>query len=111
MMQRQQRLDALDQANAIRRARADLKRRIQAGQLSAAEVILDPPAEAVRWPVERLLACQRGWGSTTARKFLTENQIVESKPIGELTERQRHLLAAQLERGIRPDRELDGEGG
>jgi hypothetical protein len=93
-----QRLLALERANEIRRARSQLKRRIGTGQLSAAEVILDCPVEASRWPVAELLASQEHWGNATARKFLARNQISELKPIGELTQRQRDLLAAQLER-------------
>ncbi len=90
------RLLALERANEIRHARAQLKRRIEAGHLSAAQVILDCPPEARRWPVAALLACQRQWGSTTCCKFLARNQISEAKRIGELTDRQRRLLAAQL---------------
>jgi hypothetical protein len=90
------RLLALERANAIRRARAQLKRRISAGQLSAAEVILDPPVEAGRWPVAELLASQRHWGGAKCSKFLAHNRISEIKPVGDLTERQRRLLAAQL---------------
>jgi len=59
-------------------------------------VILDCPPEAQRWPVAGLLACQRHWGTATSSKFLTRNQISEAKRIGELTERQRRLLASQL---------------
>ena len=90
------RLLALERANEIRRARAQLKRRIGARDLSAAEVILDCPVEAGRWPVAELLASQRHWGSVKCSKFLAQNRISEVKPIGELTERQRRLLAAQL---------------
>jgi hypothetical protein len=39
---------------------------------------------------------QRRWGNTRCRKFLYRNQISELKPIGQLTERQRRMLAAQL---------------
>jgi hypothetical protein len=98
MTKRQQRLDALERANQIRHARAELKRRIQAGERSAADVILDCPPEASRWPVEELLASQRGWGKATARKLLAHNGIREIKPVGELTVRQRRLLATQLDR-------------
>jgi hypothetical protein len=56
MTERQQRLEALERANEIGHARAELKRRIQAGERSAADVILDCPPEASRWPVEELLA-------------------------------------------------------
>jgi hypothetical protein len=87
---------ALERANEIRRARARLKRRIGADQLSVAEVILDPPVEARRWPVVELLASQRQWGGAKCSKFLVHNRVSEVKPVGELTERQRRLLAAQL---------------
>lgn len=87
---------ALKRANEIRRARAQLKQQIRAGHLSAAQVILACPAEARRWPVAELLASQRHWGGAKCRAFLARNRISEVKPVGELTERQRHLLAAQL---------------
>ena len=91
-----QRLRALEHANAIRLARAELKRRIAEGQLSAAEVILECPDAAQRWTISDLLLSQRRWGSTRCRKFLERNGVSEIKPIGALTERQRHLLAEQL---------------
>jgi hypothetical protein len=91
-----QRLRALGRANEIRLARAGLKRRIAIGEVSAAEVILECPEAAASWSVGDLLASQRRWGSTRCRKFLSRNQIVETKPIGQLTERQRRVLAAAL---------------
>jgi hypothetical protein len=91
-----QRLRALERANEVRLARAELKRRIAEGDLSAAEVILACPWQAHSWSVGELLMSQRRWGNTRCRKFLYRNQISELKPIGTLTERQRQLLAAQL---------------
>ena len=91
-----QRLRALEQANAVRLARAELKRRIADGEAQAAEIILDCPEVALRWTVSELLVAQRRWGSTRCRKFLQRNAISELKPIGELTDRQRRLLADQL---------------
>lgn len=91
-----QRLRALEQANAVRLARAELKRRIAEGEVSAATVILASPPEARSWTVGELLISQRRWGRTRCRKFLGRNQISEIKEIGTLTERQRHLLAGQL---------------
>ena len=92
-----QRLRALERANEVRLARAGLKRRIAVGEISAAEVILACPWEASSWSVAELLMSQRRWGITRCRKFLGRNQISEIKPLGKLTERQRHLLAAQLQ--------------
>ena len=91
-----QRLRALERANEIRLARAAIKRRIACGEVSAAEVILQCPDAAASWPVGELLMSQRRWGTTRCRKFLSRNQIVETKPIGTLTQRQRQLLAGSL---------------
>lgn len=91
-----QRLRALERANEVRLARAELKRRIAVGKVSAADVILDSPWEASSWAIGDLLMSQRRWGTTRCRKFLTRNQISETKPVGALTERQRRLLAGQL---------------
>lgn len=91
-----QRLRALERANEVRLARAELKRKIAYGEISAAQVILACPSEASSWSVAELLMSQRRWGITRCRKFLGRNQISELKPIGTLTDRQRHLLAAQL---------------
>jgi hypothetical protein len=104
-----QRLRALERANEIRLARAGLKRRIALGEISAAEVLLTCPEAAGSWPVSDLLMSQRRWGTTRCRKFLSRNQIVETKPIGKLTVRQRHLLADALrERVESPLVSLDG---
>jgi hypothetical protein len=91
-----QRLQALERANEIRLARAELKRRIAYGSVSAGEVILAPPLEANSWAIGDLLLSQRRWGSTRCRKFLMRNQISETKPVGALTDRQRRVLAEQL---------------
>jgi hypothetical protein len=98
MTRQPQRLRALERANEIRLARAELKRRIAEGEISAAEIILDPPCAAISWEVGELLMSQRRWGSSRCRKFLLRSQISETKPVGALTERQRRLLADQLTR-------------
>lgn len=103
MTRQPQRLRALERANEIRLARAELKRRIAEGEIAAAQVILSPPKEACSWSVGDLLMTQRRWGTTRCRKFLLRNQVSETKPVGALTERQRRLLAAQL--GSRANRE------
>lgn len=95
-----QRLRALERANEIRLARACLKRQIARGEVTAAQVLLDCPKEACSWPIGDLLMSQRRWGTTRCRKFLARNQIVETKPVGTLTERQRLLLAACLQASV-----------
>ncbi|MGH2842585.1 MAG: hypothetical protein ACRDKL_03235 [Solirubrobacteraceae bacterium] len=101
-----QRLRALEHANAIRLARAELKRRIVEGETSAATVILECPEAVHRWTVAELLISQRRWGGTRCRKFLERNGVSEIKTIGALTDRQRHLLAEQLSGCV----ELEGGG-
>ena len=92
-----QRLRALGRANEVRLARAELKRRIADGEVSAAQVILACPTEVRSWSVGDLLMSQRRWGTPKCRKFLERNQISELKQVGQLTERQKRLLAGQLE--------------
>ncbi len=101
-----QRLRALERANEIRLARAELKRQIACGTASAANVILDPPSEAESWAISELLLSQRRWGNTRCRKFLLRNHISETKPVGALTDRQRHLLAGQLSSVVAKQAEL-----
>ena len=92
-----QHLQALQRANRVRLARADLKRRIADGEVTAAEVILTSPWEASSMAIGDVLMSQHRWGGTRCRKFLAMFRISETKTIGSLTERQRHALAAQLD--------------
>lgn len=103
-----QRLRALDRANKIRLGRATLKRRIALGEVSAAEIILSCPEAAASWPVGDLLMSQRRWGTTRCRKFLSRNHIVETKPVGTLTDRQKRVLAGALMASVSTEMELVG---
>jgi hypothetical protein len=91
-----QHMRALERANQVRLARAELKRRVAIGALDAAEVILDCPWEAESMAVADLLMSQRRWGHTRCRKFLSQIPMSEKKTIGSMTERQRLTLAAML---------------
>ena len=97
-VRRPQQLLALEEANAVRRGRSELKRRIGAGQLSVTDVILNCPLEARKWPVAELLASQRNWGSAKSRSFLSRTGISEAKPVGDSTARQRSLVVEELQR-------------
>jgi hypothetical protein len=88
-----QHLRALERANKVRLARADLKRRIADGQLGAAEVILSSPWEAESMAVADVLMSQRRWGQTRARRLLAGCQMPENKTLGSMTERQRQAVA------------------
>jgi hypothetical protein len=87
---------ALQRANEVRLARAELKRRVAVDAVSAAEVILTCPWEAESMEVADLLLSQRRWGHTRCRKFLAGIPMSETKTIGSMTERQRRTIAAML---------------
>ncbi|HEY5195393.1 MAG TPA: hypothetical protein VIJ51_00030 [Solirubrobacteraceae bacterium] len=89
----QQHLRALERANEVRLARADLKRRIADGRLRAADVILTSPWEAESMAVADLLMSQRRWGRTRARRLLAGIPLSETKTLGSMTERQRLAVA------------------
>ena len=91
-----QHMRALERANQVRLARAELKRRVATGETTVAEVILDCPWEAESMAVADLLMSQRRWGQTRCRKFLTQIPMSEKKTVGSMTERQRRTLAAML---------------
>lgn len=91
-----QHLQALARANAIRQARATLKRQVAAGGLSVAEVVLGDPLEARTMPLAELLISQRRWGLTRCRRFLQAIPMSETKTVGTLTDRQRAAVAHRL---------------
>jgi hypothetical protein len=98
---------ALERANKVRLARAELKRRVAVGELEVAEVILRCPWEADSMAVADLLMSQRRWGQTRCRKFLAQIPMSEKKTIGSMTDRQRRTLAALLN-GASADTEVPG---
>jgi hypothetical protein len=87
---------ALERANKVRLARAELKRKVSIDEADAAEVILSCPWEAHSMAVADLLMSQRRWGQTRCRRFLAQIPMSEKKTIGSMTERQRRTLAAML---------------
>ena len=94
-----QHMRALERANQVRLARAELKRRIAAGEIAVADVILECPWETESMAVADLLMSQRRWGQTRCRKFLAQIPMSEQKTVGSMTERQRRTLAAMLNAG------------
>src|SRR4029453_5190374 len=91
-----QHMQALEHANRVRLARAELKREIARGDVSAAHVIRDCPWETESMTLAELLTSQRRWGRTRARKFLLALALSENKRLGTLTPRQRALLTSAL---------------
>jgi hypothetical protein len=92
----QQHLRALEYANRVRLARARMKRKVAAGELPAAEVILTCPWQAHSMSISDLLMSQKRWGRARCRRLLVSLGVPENKQIGTLTERQRLALAAVL---------------
>jgi len=100
-----QHMRALERANSVRLARAELKRAIARGDRDAAEVVSECPWETESMTIAELLTSQRRWGRTRARKFLMPLSLNENKQLGTLTPRQRRLLSTELAsrtRGVPP---------
>jgi hypothetical protein len=89
-------MQALEQANRVRQARAVLKRRVAAGELDVVEVVLTSPWMTDSMSLDELLTSQKRWGRTRCRKFVGSIGLTETKTLGSLTERQRGMLAALL---------------
>jgi hypothetical protein len=103
-----QHMRALQQANRVRLARAELKRQVTDGEVSVAETVLECPWEAESMAIADLLMSQHRWGRTRCRRFLSSIPMSETKTIGSMTERQRRALAARL-RGDLADAFLLGD--
>ncbi|MFL5895327.1 MAG: hypothetical protein ACJ76Z_09445 [Thermoleophilaceae bacterium] len=91
-----QHLRALEHANRVRLARAELKRRIASGDMRVAEVILECPWESHSMELSELLMSQKRWGRERCRRLLLALGIPENKQVRTLTERQRVALSAML---------------
>ena len=92
-----QHLRALEHANRVRLARAQLKRGVAAGNVRVAEVVVESPWEARSMELSELLMSQKRWGRERCRRLLLALGLPENKQLGTLTERQRAALAAMLE--------------
>jgi hypothetical protein len=92
-----QHMQALAHANRVRLARAELKRSIKSGDLEVSGVVRACPWEVETMTVGELLRSQRRWGRARARKFLLSLALNENREVGRLTERQRGVLASELE--------------
>jgi hypothetical protein len=91
-----QHMQALERANRVRLARAELKRSIGRGEVDVAEIIRECPWETESMTLAELLTSQRRWGRTRARKLLQTLALSENKRLGTLTPRQRALLNSAL---------------
>jgi hypothetical protein len=89
-------MQALEQANRVRLARAELKRLVAEGEATVADVVLECPWQAESMTIADLLMSQHRWGRSRCRRFLLSIPMTETKTIGSMTERQRKELAARL---------------
>jgi hypothetical protein len=96
-----QHLSALQRANVVRRASAQIKREIAAGETTVRAALYDERAGCI--PVLDLLMAQRRWGRQRSVKLLanlgpwtptgSSCSIRENRRVDELTQRQRTALA------------------
>lgn len=91
-----QHLQALERANRVRLARAELKRSIASGEMPVTKVITECPWQTSTMTLSELLRSQSRWGRTRTRKLLSSVGLNENKRLETLTERQRMLLVSRL---------------
>jgi hypothetical protein len=89
---REQRLRALQLANEIRSARAQLKKDLASGKIDPAQILAQPPEYLRTARVRDVLLALPKIGSVKAGRILADCGIAHSKTLGGLTERQRTEL-------------------
>ena len=95
---REQRMRALNRANEIRSARAQLKRDLKAGKAKIETLLLDPPEYVLSAKAFDMILAVPKYGRVKANKILGQCRISPSKTIGGLSERQRAELVHHLRR-------------
>lgn len=93
----EQRKAALKKATESREKRAELKRKLKAGQITAKDVLkkTDDPIIS-RMKVSSLLESLPGFGKVRSQKIMEELGIDQSRRIGGLGTRQRDALNSKL---------------
>lgn len=102
MSKHEQVMSALDRANEIRFARAALKQRVAKGEVRVADIITNPPPEAVRMRLYDLLKSQWRWGRYRTLHLLALAHVSERKELGDLTYRQKLAIITELPLGKEP---------
>jgi len=93
-----QRMAALERANGIRSARAQLKRDLKAGRARITELLSSPPEYVLTAKVFDMLLAVPKYGRVKANRVLNQCRISPAKTIGGLSERQRDELVNRLQR-------------
>lgn len=91
-----QSMAALVRANTVYRGRAQIRRDINAGHTTVAEVLLDLPDCCRTMSLEKLLTAQNRWGITRTYALLAKVQMGPTKRLETLTLRQTALLVREL---------------
>lgn len=93
-----QRMAALDQANAVRSYRANLKRDIKAQRVNVVDILTDPPQKAETMRVVDLLLSIPKLGRVKVNALVRRCRISPSKTVGGMSDRQRQDLVFFLGR-------------
>jgi hypothetical protein len=94
----QQQMEALGRANAVRTKRAALKRDLTGGRRQIEEVLRHPPEYLASATILDLLIWTPKRKRTKANRVLLRCHISPSRTVGALTERQRRVIIAELDR-------------
>jgi hypothetical protein len=95
-MSDEQRREALQKANDTRESRARLKRELKSGHTALDVAITAPPEYAHNMQVGELLRAAKGFGRVRVSKLLVRCELAYSKRLGNMSQRQRVLLAEQV---------------
>jgi hypothetical protein len=87
--------DRLVLANRAKAGQAQVKRRLTVGAIDIEEALHD--VRAARILIFDLLLCVRGWGVKRTRELLHKLQIGEQRRVGQLTARQKELIARSFD--------------
>lgn len=93
---RNQRMSSLGRANAIRTARATLKKDVASGRVQIEDVLAQPPMCATTAKVSDLLLAVPGVGPVRTTRALARCQIPYGKTAASLSKRQRDALITLL---------------
>lgn len=94
-----QRMEALNRANEIRVARAQLKRDLKQRRVRIEQVIANPPDYVLTAKVYDMLVAVPRLGRVKVGRLLTQCRISQSKTVGGLSERQRTELLDMFRAG------------
>lgn len=94
----QQRMDALEGANAVRVYRANLKRDLKAGRASLTDLLLEPPAMIGTMKVFDILLAVPKFGRVKVNQLMQQCRMSHTKTVGGLSQRQRTELVVMLGR-------------